>query len=152
MFIEGICGRLNNSALQDTGNPFRIVLDGTLGEYLSNYDNHVLDMFLSRAEGSYLDCHGKDFGIFRRENESDTAYRARILVEQNLLQNTVDFSKLDLSFWVYQTGVIDDKDTLTSRNPYLKDEHDSGYVFIVTGSDADYLQGKFIMEDLLWVE
>ena len=151
MYIEGICERLNNSALQNPNNQGRIVLDGTIGEYLENYDNHLLDMFLIMADGEYLDLHGKDFGIFRRDGESDEDYRSRILIEQNLLQTTTDFSKLDLTIWVYFDGVVADKNVLTSRNPYLKDNHDSGYVFIVTGSDSDYLKSKFLLEDFLWV-
>ena len=151
MYIEGICERINNPHLQDPNNPLRMVLDGTIGEYLENYDNHLLDMFLILAKGSYLDLHGRDFGIYRRDGESDDDYRARILIEQNLLQTTTDFLKLDLSMWVYFDDVITDKDTLTSRNPYLKDSHDEDYVFIVTGSDAEYLQSKFLLEDFLWV-
>ena len=151
MYIEGICERINNPNLQDPTNPFRMVLDGTLGEYLENYDNHLTDMFLTLAKGTYLDLHGKDFGIFRRDGESDEDYRSRILIEQNLLQTTTDFSKLDLTIWIYFNGVTTDKNVLTSRNPYLKDNHDSGYVFIVTGSDSDYLKSKFLLEDFLWV-
>ena len=77
MYIEEILERLGNSNLQKSDNPGRIILDGCLGEYLDHYDNHVMDMFLVTAEGSYLDSHGKDFGIFRRENESDASYRNR---------------------------------------------------------------------------
>ena len=150
MFIEGILERLNNPSLQKSDNPGRIVLDGTLGEYLTNYDNHILDMFLVKADGSYLDAHGKDFGIYRRENESDDDYRNRILLEQSMLDTTSDFSKLDINLWVYFDDVLD-KNQLTSRNEYLKDRHDPDYVFIASGSDKDYLIGKFILEDVLWV-
>ena len=150
-YIVGILERLGNPNLQKLDNPGRIVLDGTLGEYLEHYDNHILDMFLVRADGSYLDLHGRDFGIFRRDGESDTDYRTRILLEESMLETTTDFSKLDVSLWVYRDGVVDDKNVLTSRNPYLKNQHDTGYVFIASGSDMDYLVGKFILEDLLWV-
>ena len=34
MFIEGIIERLNNSELKKSDNEGRIVLDGTIGEYL----------------------------------------------------------------------------------------------------------------------
>ena len=52
--------------------------------------------------------------------------------------------------WVYKDNV-DKKNTLTSRNPYLKDKHDEGYVFIATGTDSDYIKSKFILEDILWL-
>lgn len=150
MYIEAILERLGNSNLQKSDNPGRIVLDGTLGEYLEHYDNHILDMFLTRADGSYLDLHGKDFGIFRRENEDDETYRNRILLEQSMLDTTSDFSKLDVELWVYFDDVLD-KNQLTSRNEYLKDNHDSGYVFIASGTDKEYLENKFILSDVLWV-
>lgn len=150
MYIEAILERLGNSNLQKSDNPGRIVLDGTLGEYLENYDNHLLDMFLTRADGSYLDAHGKDFGIYRRENESDDDYRNRILLERSMLDTTSDFSKLDVELWVYFDDVLD-KNQLTSRNEYMKEEHDLDYVFIASGTDKEYLENKFILSDVLWV-
>ena len=150
MYIEAILERLGNSNLQKSDNPGRIVLDGTLGEYLEHFDNHILDMFLTRADGSYLDAHGKDFGIFRRENESDDDYRNRILLERSMLDTTSDFSKLDVELWVYFDDVLD-KNQLTSRNEYLKEEHDLDYVFIASGTDKEYLENKFILSDVLWV-
>lgn len=149
MFIEGILERINNPNLQNPNNQGRIILDGCLGEYLEHYDNHLLDMFLVKADGSYLDTHGKDFGIFRRENESDESFRNRILLEKSMLDSTVDFSKLDVDLFVYFNSVLD-KNQLTSRNEYLKGEHDSNYVFIASGSDREYLTNKFLTGDILW--
>lgn len=149
-YIEGILERINNPNLQDPNNPGRIVLDGTIGEYLEHYDNHVLDMFLTRATGKYLDLHGKDYGVYRRENEDDESYRSRILLEQSMLDTTSDFGKLDVTLWVYFPDVAN-KNQLTSRNEYLKDKHSPGYVFIAYGSDKDYLTNKFILGDVLWV-
>lgn len=151
MYIEAILERLGNSNLQKSDNPGRIILDGTLGEYLEHYDNRVMDIFLTRAEGSYLDAHGKDFGIFRRENESDESYRNRILLERSMLDSTVDFSKLDVDLFVYFDDVLNKKQ-LTSRNEYLKREHDSDYVFIASGSDREYLENKFLLNNIRWVD
>ena len=148
-YTDGILERINNPNLQNPNNPGRIVLDGTIFSYLEKYDNHLLDLFLVKAEGSYLDSHGKDFGIFRRENESDESYRNRILLERSMLDSTVDFSKLDVDLFVYFNNVLNKKQ-LTSRNEYLKGEHDSDYVFIASGSDRDYLEKKFILSDVLW--
>lgn len=150
MFIEGILERLGNPNLQQPDNPGRMVLDGTIGEYLEHYDNHLLDMFVTRATGSYLDLHGADFGIYRRENEDDDSYRNRILLEQSMVDTTTDFSKVDVELWIYFDDVMD-KNQLTSRNEYLKDKHDPGFVFIASGSDMDYLRNKFLLEDIKWV-
>lgn len=149
-YTKGITERINNEALQDENNPFVMVLDGTVGEYLENRDNHFLDMFIVTATGDYLDLHAKMFGLFRRDGEDDDDLRQRILLEASIVQSTSDFLKLDLGLWVYKDDV-DKKNVLTSRNPYLKKFHDEDYVFIVTGSDSDYIKSKFILEDILWL-
>jgi len=151
MYIESIIEKLNNPYLHDPENPGYKFLDGTVGEYLENYDNHIFDLFVTRASGGYLDQHARMYGLVRHEDESDAELRRRVLVEVQLLQSSSDFLSLDVSLWVYQTGVVDDKNVLTSRNPYLKNQHDTGYVFIGSGVDADYIHGRFIVEDILWV-
>lgn len=149
MYTEGLISRLNNPNLNNPENDGYKFLDGTVGEYLEHYDNHVYDLFLARASGGYLDLHGKLYGIFRREDESDEELRRRILNEEFIVQSTTDFLGLDVVLWVYFTDILD-KNVLSSRNPYLKNEHDSPYVFMGTGDDTGYLQGKFLVEDILW--
>lgn len=148
-YTRGIVERLNNENLHDENNPFVIVLDGTLGEYLENRDNHFLDSFLITAEGDYLDLQGNLFGLKRRENEDDDTFRQRILTDATLIERTPDFEKLDCQLWIYKDGVTDNN-TLTSRNTLLKDLHDEEYVFIGTGTDSEYIQSKFLTEDILW--
>lgn len=149
-YTRGIFERIDNENLHDENNPFVIVFDGTVGEYLENRDNHFLDIFITTAEGDYLDVHGKMYGIYRKKYESDDDYRNRIILDKSILQRTEDFSKLDVGLWVYKDGVTD-KDTLTSRNPYLKNEHDEDYVFICSGADIEYLTGKFLLTDILFI-
>lgn len=151
VYTKGIIERINNEALHDENNDFVHVLDGTVGEYLENRRNHFLDTFLVMAEGDFLDIHGKMYGIFRKQDESDDEYRNRIILNKSILQRTTDFSKLDIGLWIYKDGVTD-KDTLTSRNPYLKKEHDEGYIFIISGNDVQYLEKKFLLNDILFVE
>ena len=150
IYTKGMLERIDNKNLHDENNPFVIVLDGTVGEYLENRNNHFLDIFLTTAEGDYLDVHGKICGIYRKKDEDDDSYRNRILLNKSILQRTTDFNKLDLGFWVFKEGVTD-KDTLTSRNPYLKKEHDDDYIFICSGADIQYLQKKFLLNDILFV-
>ena len=149
-YTKGITERINNEALHDENNPFVQILDGTIGEYLENRDNHFLDMFIVTASGNYLDLHAKLYGLFRRDGESDDELRQRILLESSIVQSTSDFLKLDIALWVYKDDV-DKKNVLTSRNPYLKKYHDEDYVFIITGSDLNYIQSKFIIGDVLWL-
>lgn len=150
VYITGILERLNNEALQDPNNDFVKVIDGTLGEYLEKRDNHFLDTFLTTASDDFLDIHGQMYGIFRKKDESDDDYRNRIILDKSILERTTDFSKLDVGLWIYKDGVTD-KDTLTSRNPYLKEEHDEDYIFICSGADVEYLTGKFLLNDILFI-
>ena len=149
-YTRGIVERLNNENLHNENNPFVIVLDGTVGEYLENRDNHFLDSFIIIADGDYLDLHGNIFGLKRKENEDDDTFRQRILTDARLIERTTDFEKLDCQLWVYKEGVTDNN-TLTSRNTYLKDLHDEDYVYLGTGTDSEYIQSKFLVEDILWV-
>lgn len=149
-YTKALQERLNNPALQDDENDFIKIYDGCVNEYLEQRDNHFLDIFLTTASEDFLDLHGKMYGIFRKKDEDDDTYRNRILLDKSILQRTPDFEKLDIGIWIYREGVTD-KDTLTSRNPYLKSEHDTGYVFIVSGADINYLAGKFLLNDVLLV-
>ena len=149
IYTKSIIEMLNHPALQNEDNPFRKVLDGTVGEYLSQYDNHIFDLFLTRATGKFLDRHGEIYGMYRHEGEDDKSFRQRILLESSIVQSTSDFLKLDIALWVYFSDILD-KNVLSSRNPYLKGEHDEPYVFLATGSDSEYIQNKFFVEDILW--
>lgn len=150
IYTKALQERLNNEALQNDDNDFIKIYDGCINEYIENRRNHFLDIFLTTAESDYLDVHGKIYGIFRKKDESDEEYRNRIILNKSILQRTTDFSKLDIGVWVYKDGVTD-KDTLTSRNPYLKKEHDEDYIFIVSGNDVQYLEKKFLLNDILFV-
>lgn len=151
MYIESLTERLNNPELLKEDNPGRMVLDGTICEYLENYDNHIYDCFITRAEGRYLDLHASEYDIFRRPGESDISLRNRLLVEIRIIQNTDNICDLSENLWVYLDDVLEDKNVLTSRNPYLKELHDDDFVFIVSSSNKDYIKSKFLLEDILWV-
>lgn len=150
LYTKDIIEQLNNPELENPDNPFRKILDGTVGEYLSNYDNHIYDLFLTRATGGYLDRHGEMYKLYRREDESDASFRQRIWMEEFIVQSTSDFLSLDVMLWVYFTDILD-KNVLSSRNPYLKDKHEDGFMFLATGSDSEYIQGKFFVGDILWI-
>lgn len=150
MYTEGIISRLNNPNLEKEDNPGRMIIDGCVGEYLENYDNHIYDLFLTRATGDYLDLHGSLYNIFRRENEDDESLRQRILTEELIIQSAEDFLALDVTLWVHFIGITDNS-ILSSRNPYLKKEATGSYVFMATGTDSDYVKDKFIVGDILWV-
>ena len=72
-------------------------------------------------------------------------------MEIRIIQNTDNILDLSDNLWVFVDGVLDDKNVLTSRNPYLKELHDEDYVFIVSSTNKEYIKSKFLLEDILWV-
>lgn len=149
-YTKALQNRINNESLQSDDNDFIKVFDGCVNEYLENRDSHFLDSFITTAEGDYLDLHGNLSNLKRRKNEDDDTFRQRILTDETLIQRTTDFEKLDCELWIYKNGVTNNN-ILTSRNPYLKDLHDEDYIFIITGSDSEYIQSKFLVNDILFV-
>lgn len=152
VYTKNILERINNEVLHDENTPFVKVLDGTVGSYLCNDGNKFLNTFLVLAEGVYLDMFGDMFGLKRREGESDNDFRQRIITDETMIECTDDFLKLDIGMWVHLRGVIENKDILTSRNTYLKKYHESIYVFIVSGNDKEYIEKKFLLNDILFIE
>ena len=153
MYTEQIINRLNNEALQQEDNPGRKVIDGTIGEYLERYDNHLLDLFVAFASGKYLDLHAQELNLIRREDESDISLRNRIITELTIKQSTNDFLKANADLWVFFNDLLENKNVLSSRNQYLKEKHEEGYLFIgyAENIDKEYLNSKFFLEDILWV-
>ena len=155
MYIEGIIDRLNNPHLKSKNNDGRLVLDGTIGEYLENYNNNFKNYFLSRATGKWLDLHGLDYGILRLDNESDKHYRERIMLINSILMRILDFNKLNIDLWVYDSNVVEGKDYLTSRNTYLQIDRNHGLPNFLGYADEftkEYVSNKFIGGEILWLD
>ena len=107
------------SSLQDDGNPLRIVLDRSVGEWLDGFEQPFEQLFLTTATGGWLDAHGKDYGVSRRIDESDESYRQRIIYEKldNLTAPLLsDVYNVDL--YAFVEDYNPKENTLTSDNPY----------------------------------
>ena len=79
---EEILDRLpENSSLRLKDNPARKVLDHTVGDWLDNFDDNFTNLFLTEAVGKFIDCHGKEYAVYRKINESDEDYKKRIIYE-----------------------------------------------------------------------
>ncbi|MBR0369690.1 MAG: hypothetical protein IJH63_03060 [Methanobrevibacter sp.] len=155
MYIEGIIDRLNNPYLKSKNNDGRLVLDGTIGEYLENYNNNFKNYFLSRASGKWLDLHGLDYGILRLDNESDKHYRERIMLINSILMRILDFNNLNINLWVYDSNVAEGNDYLTSRNTYLQIDRNHGLPNFLGYADdftKEYVSNKFIGGEILWLD
>ena len=65
----GIIERLPvNSQLQNPNNQMHIIIQNTIGELLDNFEIDYDQFFLQDATGKYLDLHGKQYGIGRKNN------------------------------------------------------------------------------------
>ena len=160
MYIESIIDNLNNPYLKQTNNEGRKVLDGTIGEYLEQYDTDMFSyIFLNRATGKYLDIIGEEYGLIRKEDETDNAFRNRINIEKTFLESTNDFKKIDVQLFTYNQYFINELNNTSSKSWHMVSDNtlirnnDRDYMFIgVTDEETkEYVKNKFIVEDILWV-
>lgn len=104
---KGIINRLHPlSPLQDTENDGHKVIDNTIGEYLDRFEakDNAHQLFLLHATGRFLDIHGEERGILRKNGETDDAYRERILLEKGMYNCLDHFRKMGVDFWDYVDG------------------------------------------------
>ena len=146
MYIEGIIERLNNPHLHNPNNEGRKVLDGTIGEYLEHYDNHYMDLWVCRATGKWLDAIGELYGLFRKEDETDADFRHRIKTNMSLVDSTANIKEVGVDLYIKTSGSFGDK--WTSDNLYLGHEE---YFAVADEETEDYINKKFITEDITWV-
>jgi hypothetical protein len=82
--------RLSNVFTKDPNSALGQLL-GAVGRELDAVDpsqTHLDQQFtMATATGDWLDLHGKDFGISRRENETDANYRKRMQALQPIYTN-----------------------------------------------------------------
>lgn len=117
-FIDMFTGMLPvHSEIQKTDNQFRKVLDKSVGEYMDNTADIFDELFLTSAGGSWLDCWGKDYGVTRKNGETDEDYRRRIIqekLEHLTPEYLTDLFGLDL--FVYVPDFDANANCLTSDN------------------------------------
>ena len=149
VFIDMLCDMLPMaSALQNKDNPFRKVLDYTIGAYMDDLPVVFDELFLTSASGGWLDAFGRDYGVTRKLNESDDDYRNRIIFEK-LEYLTVDNLKNIFGVELFNAydGFDPSDNDLTSDNPYMTD----WYVGIVDESTQNILNNKFILgNEIFW--
>ena len=120
----GIIERLPvNSQLQNPDNPMHIIIQNAIGELLDNFEIDYDQFFLQDATGKYLDLHGKQYGIGRKNNESDEEYRNRIIL------CAYEYATVKVLTEIYGVKLYANVDNfenntnlLCSDNPYLSDE------------------------------
>lgn len=144
VFGDGLVENLPEaSVLRNPNNPMFKVLDGTLGEWLTSFDNKEFwsQFFINEATGKYLDLHGKQYNIKRRLDENDDHYRTRVILG-GLGYLTIPYLLASFDLMVY-TGVVDfslDDNTLVSDNPFIN----TGSILVECSSDVkQILESKF---------
>ena len=142
---EEILDRLSeNSSLKSLNNPARKIIINTVGEWLDNYDNNFENLFLNESIGEYIDCHGREYGVYRKINESDEDYKKRIIY-QILGHLTADYLiniyKVDLYVDIPDYDI--ENNQLTSDNYYLHDEN--GFMADSDDITKNILNKKFVL-------
>ena len=144
---EEILDRLpENSSLKLQNNPARKVIDNTVGEWLDNYaDNDIFNnLFLTEATGGYIDVHGKEYGVYRKLNESDEDYKKRIIY-QLIGHLTVDYliNIFDVKLYVDIPSYDPNTNKLTSDNYYINGE--TGFMAEADEITKSVLNKKFVL-------
>ena len=120
----GIIERLPvNSQLQNPDNPMHNIIQNTIGELLDNFEIDYDQFFLQDATGKYLDLHGKQYGIGRRNNESDEEYRNRIILGAYEYATVKVLTEIyGVEFYANVDNFENNTNLLCSDNPYLTNE------------------------------
>ena len=140
-----------HSDLQDEDNQLRTVLDKSVGEFMDSVSTEsVFDgLFLQSASGGWLDAHGVDFGVVRRDGESDESYRERIIFEK-LEYLTVDnlLNIYGLTLYAFVDDFDASENCLTSDNPYIS----SRYMSVASDELKNILNNKFVLDgEIEWL-
>ena len=120
----GIIERLpTNSQLQNPNNQMHIIIQNTIGELLDNFEIDYDQFFLQDATGKYLDLHGKQYGIGRKNNESDEEYRNRIILGAYEYATVKVLTEIyGVKFYANVNNFENNTNLLCSDNPYLTNE------------------------------
>lgn len=133
-----------SSSLQDESNQLRKVLDKTIGAWFDNHENILEQMNLLTANGNWLDCWGKDFGIPRKQDETDDSYRERIIFEKLEYLTSENLQNIyGLTLYVNINNFNPPNNTLTSDNQYISTE----YMSYADESLKKIINNKFIIGD-----
>ena len=133
-----------HSELQKEDNPFRKVLDRTVGAYMDDFEIPYEQIFLTSATGGWLDAHGKDYGIPRKIDETDEHYRERIIYEKlDHLTPQLLKDMYNVELFTYRNDFDVTDNTLVSDNPYI---NNGGFLGLVDSDTADILDKKFILD------
>ena len=142
---EEILDRLpENSSLKLKYNPARKVLMKTIGVWLDNFSDNFENLFLNEAVGDYIDCHGREYAVYRKLNESDEDYKKRIIY--HLIGHlTADYliNIYNINLYVNIPNYNHNSNELTSDNYYIGGEN--GFMASADEVTKAILNKKFVL-------
>ena len=155
MYGEAIINRLPlQSKIRDPSNPMNKIINNTIGEWLDRYDvqGWLHQFFIQDATGSYLDLHGRQYGLKRKPNEDDDSFKQRIIYEM-LGHLTTDYLTDVYGVELY-TNPADttfvEGTTLVSDNPYLNsNESVDGFIGKTDSTTEGILNRKFVLDEAI---
>lgn len=142
---EEILDRLPEySSLKSPNNIARKVIMNTVGEWLDNFNDNFENLFLNESEGEYIDCHGREYGVYRKLGESDEDYKKRIIY-QILGHLTVDYliNIYNVDLYVNIPNYNPNNNELTSDNHYITSEN--GFMASADEITKAILNKKFVL-------
>ena len=143
VFMDMFCEMLpQHSALQDSDNQLRTVLDKSVGEFMDSVSTEVVfdGLFLQTASGGWLDAHGVDFGVVRRERI--IFEKLEYLTVHNLL------NIYGLTLYAFVDDFDASENCLTSDNPYIS----SRYMSVASDELKGILNKKFVLDgEIEWL-
>ena len=148
LFGSAILERLRvDSPASDPDNPFYRVFDGSVGEWLDNFDVDRFheSLFVQEATGDWLDLHGEHYGVKRRVDETDADYFERI-VKHTKGELTPQLLSADFGLLVFVdvAGFSVDGLTLTSDNRFINSD---GWVVVCDDETRRLVEAGFVLNE-----
>ena len=149
LYGSAILERLDvKSPASNPDNPFYKVFDNSVGEWLDNFnvDKFHEDLFLNSATGEWLDLHGRQYGVPRHIDESDTDYRERV-IQHTMGRLTPVLLCADFGLDLYSdvNGFSVDGNVLTSDNYYLG--AGNGFICFTNADTRDLIEKSFVINE-----
>ena len=149
VFGEGILGRLHvDSPASNPSGDFFKVFDGSVGEWLDNFDVSGFheQLFLESASDKWLDLHGKQYGVPRHLDESDDDYRERI-IQHTLGRLTPVLLNVDFGLDLYSdvSGFSLEDNVLVSDNFYVGAS--DGFICFTSEETRSLIERSFVIQE-----
>lgn len=148
---EQIRSRLHEeSGLQNPSNEVGKLLDIFIGTSFESFedfiDEHLLQSFILLAEGDHLDRLGYQEGVTRKDNETDSSYRQRIMNQLESNMTVVNTKRQGIDLYSKKNVGDNSRLYLTSTNAHTNNKYDA---IPKTSEAKTYLLQQLLYEYIL---